>query len=511
MTDQGLKSESLTDKQTRAIELFIFGLLFLSAVAVWLARINYSLWLDEGVTAWVLEGGFADVLRRSINFQSSPVYYFLPWLAATVGGKSEAMLRLPSLLAMAASALVLYQLGKLLLDKETGVAAALIFISTNYMAFAAADARPYSVAILSVIGAMYCLIQWLQRRRWHYAAGYVLLASLTVYLHILFSSMFLVHLLLLIWYGIDDRSILTKSMPLMAFSILILLLPYYPQLESLLSRRGILSFARQPSVLSLVRPLVKLSIAIGFGLLAGQFLRSKLRFRWHRIPFGLLLSVVGWTTIPLAVLFVIGAFSPYKLFVTRYYLCAVPGGALLVAILLRALEPWRSRRIIVALTAAVLIAFGVVRLGSRNDWRGLTRVAQSLVTDRSTPVLVATGLIEEKDIDYFHDQLKRSYLLAPIAFYSLDADVVPMPSVFETPAQLDYLHGIVKGRLFGVDRFLVIDHFGFPLRDSIAKRLESKGFRYEQRGAFGMLFLFVFERDESSLTSHQPCKILPIS
>ena len=82
-------------------------LLMVTAVvigALWLVPLFSSLWLDELGTYWVVKDGLGDAVHRALTFHGqSPLYYSIVWAARSVGGNSEAVLRLPSLIATAAS------------------------------------------------------------------------------------------------------------------------------------------------------------------------------------------------------------------------------------------------------------------------------------------------------------------------------------------------------------------------------------------------------------------------
>ena len=80
--------------------------------SLWVMPLFSSLWLDELGTWWVVKDGLGDTVHRALTFHGqSPLYYLIVWSARVVGGHSEVVLRLPSLIAAAVSAVLLYRLG----------------------------------------------------------------------------------------------------------------------------------------------------------------------------------------------------------------------------------------------------------------------------------------------------------------------------------------------------------------------------------------------------------------
>jgi 4-amino-4-deoxy-L-arabinose transferase-like glycosyltransferase len=100
----------------------LLGLASLAALRLWILPLRSSLWLDETVTYWSACKGLRAAIARS---QFPPgqqfVYTMIAALAMRIGGPSEVVLRLPSLLATVLTAWLLFQLGKALFDRETGI------------------------------------------------------------------------------------------------------------------------------------------------------------------------------------------------------------------------------------------------------------------------------------------------------------------------------------------------------------------------------------------------------
>ena len=76
---------------------------------------------------------------------------------------------------------------------EAGLIGVATFVTIPYNAFAAADARPYGLAMLASLGAMLMLLRWLDDGKLLDGVLYVLLAALTVHLHYLFATTVVIH------------------------------------------------------------------------------------------------------------------------------------------------------------------------------------------------------------------------------------------------------------------------------------------------------------------------------
>jgi mannosyltransferase len=157
---------------------------------------SLSLWLDETVTYWIIEGGYAKIFARAAGPPGqSPIYYLVAWLAQLADGNNVAILRLPSLIAMIAAAWLLYKLAERLFDAETAPLATLVFVCSEQVAFEAADARPYALGLCLLTASCLMLVRWLDTGRPHYGAGYSLLIGLTIYAQIFLA-------IALVWHGV---------------------------------------------------------------------------------------------------------------------------------------------------------------------------------------------------------------------------------------------------------------------------------------------------------------------
>lgn len=477
------------------------ALIMLSVVWLWITPLGASLWLDVTATYWVIKEGFWRIFARAATTPQPSAYYFIAWLAVALGGVSEAVLRLPSLMAMGLAAFLLYRLGRRLLNPEAALLASLVFVTWKEVAFAAADARPYAMGLLLIIAAMLLLVRWLETGRWADGLGYILLASLTVYTHYLFAPMFLVHAL----YAVQRLRAGSPVglMRLCGAGILTsaLVLPVLPRVL-LLARSGAkYSFVGLPWLPQLAEffapPILVSSILVG--LLLAWFVRPAYRFSKPLTRPGALPLLVSWAVAPPLLLWAVSILTPARVFVGRYTLCAVPGLVLLAGWGLRAIGPTHKRLVVVSCMAlGALICFTPLRGGAfvhgNEDWRQAMRTVRAVAGTTRMPVLLRTGLAETPRPDSPSQPLGPDYWYsAPLSMYPAGGRVISLPYWLDRRAQ-EYLDGLASQILEPADRFLFVSRTEtgvFPawLEGHFARRFTSRPL-----GNFGQIAVLVFER-----------------
>ncbi|MGA3019999.1 MAG: glycosyltransferase family 39 protein, partial [Bryobacteraceae bacterium] len=136
-----------------------------------------SLWLDETATYWVVKDGLRDVLTRCWEWTgASAPYDLLAWFSSFLTPVTgiEPALRLPSLVAMAIATVLVYQLGRYIADRRTGLLGAVAFLCIHPVAFAAIYARPYALGLALLVASMLYFLKWLDSPRRLYAVIYVI-------------------------------------------------------------------------------------------------------------------------------------------------------------------------------------------------------------------------------------------------------------------------------------------------------------------------------------------------
>nr|BFE69592.1 hypothetical protein GCM10020092_028930 [Actinoplanes digitatis] len=141
-----------------------------------------SMWNDEYATWYASTLGLRDLAKLLNNVDAVVAPYYLAlhlWI--DVFGDSEASLRMPSALAMAATAALTAALGRRLFDTGTGLAAGLIMAALPTATRYGQEARPYAFAIGFATLATLLLLRAIERptwRRWYWYGAGVILAGL---------------------------------------------------------------------------------------------------------------------------------------------------------------------------------------------------------------------------------------------------------------------------------------------------------------------------------------------
>ena len=442
-----------------------------AVVALWLLPLGFSLWLDETVTFWIIRAEFAGILQRSLRFQGSPTYFFIPWLATKLAGDSELVLRLPSVAATALSTLLVYRIGIRLLDREAAVIAAVVFAASEHVVLAGVSARPYAFALLATLSAMLFLLRWEKSSYLREGVAYAVSASLAVYFQVLFGAMFLVHGIYLVHRRSNGGRLSYAEMFKVALLVLLFLTPFVPQLSSLSSRAGGLSWAPEPSLslLLLVIAPPGTSWGIAAGIVLARIACSGFLIKPPRITSNTLILLACWFAVPAAVIFAISVLTPSNLFWPRYLLCVVPVPAFLIASVIRSFEPRAVRHVIVAsyVFASILYLNGRVHT---EDWRGAAAAARSLITDDSVPVFVRSGLVEAAQPQWLNDPDRQSYLLAPMSYYSVNTATIALPYTPTIPETQPYLEQLLATTVAQVDRFVLISRFDVGFQQWLESR-----------------------------------------
>jgi hypothetical protein len=161
----------------------IVGLTLLGALLRFPTLDRQSYWLDELVTASLLDRGLGDVLREVPRSEATPyLYYVVAWAWSQAFGLGEVGLRSLSALAGTATVPVAYGAGVVLVSRRAGLVAAALVATSPFLVWYSQEARSY--ALFALLGAASVLTFGLAlrgRRRW--LAGWCIVSALTLATH----------------------------------------------------------------------------------------------------------------------------------------------------------------------------------------------------------------------------------------------------------------------------------------------------------------------------------------
>jgi len=152
--------------------ILVITAVFLLAVLLRLSSCYESFWIDELHTAWTIAGDFGDVAGRASSGNQMPVYFWGLWLWQQAFGDAEVVLRLTSVLAVAASAAYL----SVVVTRQTsstaaGLTSGLVLAVERNALFFGTELRPYAAVMLVATIALGETLRLLDRRAsnssWH--------------------------------------------------------------------------------------------------------------------------------------------------------------------------------------------------------------------------------------------------------------------------------------------------------------------------------------------------------
>jgi mannosyltransferase len=485
----------LAGSSATALAATILGL----AVAVfWLAPLRSSLWLDETGTVWAVHGTLRDTWERAIHPGLPSVFFsILTWGATAIGGLNEITLRVPSLIASSIAAGGVYLLARRFCDAHQSLLACALFATYGTVEFAAADARPYALALMAVVWSVLMLIQWCETGKLSYGFACVWLVALSIYAHYLCATM----LPLYAWYLIrQDPTSRPKwrhigSLGVLLGALVLLLLPVAVQLWRLRVEH---SFSGTPSFRRVIDALFY--YRLGAGILAGLAVA-----RWVWPDFSLRtqtwftrshLFLLAWYLSPILFLLAISLVSEAKLFVPRYYLWGIPGLAMLVASALSAIDPLPARR-----TAGliILLAFCTRRIPTGpaahggQDWRGVLQAARVVVARSDDTLLLRSGFQERPLKGLGTKSSLESPLMAPLAMYPVPGRAEAVPYWLENADRRRW-EAIVSGLVVRRAGFVFVSPKEGPPADAwLQGRISSENYRVSNLGNFAGITAIVFE------------------
>jgi hypothetical protein len=479
--------------------VYLAGVLTVSVVVLWILPLWSSLWLDETITYWVVKDGLPALFRRSLHFNAqSPAYFVVAWAAVAAGGATEWMLRIPSILAAAASTALVYRLGLRFVDREMGALAAVCFASYWLVADAAITARGYAIGLLVLIAAVVALDRWLGRRHPVDWAAYVMLSVLTVYIQPLFAVMFVVHVV----HAVDrarrgTAPIGWSSAVVAAGAIGLLLVPLAVALPPVWQRRMWMSavsgapFRGWGDIRFAVAPL---AIVAGSALL-----ERRLPAHYLRVPAPLVL-LSCWAAMPVIMVVAAARWMSPTVLVSRYFLCAAPAIALIMAWTIRGVRSSRIRLVLVTIVAGLSVLGMGVGVERMEDWRMALHAAADATNGRPVPVLVGATFIESARLRWPLDPEEAGYLVAPVAFYRVPGPAIPLPYDLGDEGT-GYLRQVsmMLARERGSFVLVVNTHDFFhgrsvPFRELLEHTLGPMGFSSRPIGRFGTVSVVIFER-----------------
>jgi hypothetical protein len=472
--------------------------LVISASVIWLLPYPSSLWLDELVTWWVIKGSLGDTVHRAFAFQGQTViYYVFEWLVRHIGSQ-EWILRAPSFIEVIAAAFILFRLAERFLDREYARLSVLLFVLWPAVSFEASDARPYALAVLLLLGAILALVRWLDQPTLARGVAIVILAALVGYAHLLF----VLALPPMVVYGAfryreGSTQVGVRSLVGSFAAIVALDLGLLAEVIALFERRGVLSLMDVVSFDNIARYTVPTAILVA--IIVGSII-AWFTVGWRFLPPAIERStavlLATLMLFPPVVLIAVDLTTSIHLFEARYILMATPAAVLLLAAVLRSIDPRGARSIIVVLIALFSLAASVHLTKVGEDWRWGAAEVNARGTDNSV-ILLQAGLIESEQLDWFSDPERTSYLEAPASYYHFNAPILPVPFL-STPASDKFLDAELDQLPPDIDRIYFVSRYpGDPFGHYLDGLMSARGWTEKQVQTEGGTSVAEYDRPAS--------------
>jgi mannosyltransferase len=168
---------------SRNTALLILGGLVLAGLALRLA-VPRGIWLDEAITIHQARLSLHDLFVNLYNGdRQPPLYHLTLWLTIRAFGHGEFAVRLPSLIAGTLVIPVLYELGRELYDRRTGLIAAAFAAASPVLIWYAQEVRMYEFVALFGLLALLTQLRVIRNGTMLNWAAYILATAALLWSH----------------------------------------------------------------------------------------------------------------------------------------------------------------------------------------------------------------------------------------------------------------------------------------------------------------------------------------
>jgi uncharacterized membrane protein len=168
---------------TARTALYVLGGLILAGLVL-RVLVPRGIWLDEAISVHQARLSLHDLFHNLyVGDRQPPLYALVLWLTIKVFGHSEFAIRLPSLLAGTLVIPVVYELGRELYDRRTGLIAAAFATASPLLVWYAQEVRMYMFATLFGLLAVLTQIRAVRNPSMGNWAAYILSTAALLWSH----------------------------------------------------------------------------------------------------------------------------------------------------------------------------------------------------------------------------------------------------------------------------------------------------------------------------------------
>jgi hypothetical protein len=404
---------------------FLFLCVCLLLVAFWAASSGLrtdSLWNDEAWSVWAVHSpSLIESLARIRADVHPPLYFLLLYGWTRVGGESEYGLRLLSTLLGMIGLAGTYAVGKMLVDRWTGLLALVILGASGFFIYYTREARMYTLLLALSALSTWVYMLWRKRPTRGRRLAYALLMTAMLYTHYSGALVMLTHFAHLVVTVIGLRMSKVAAWKLLIPYVLASLF-YLPWLPIFLGQmranpNGPLAIP-VPTDWGAVAAIVLILTGGNWGLVIAPFLLGSAIPQLRRYG-GAVLLIVLWLLLTPIVLLALNAWVA-PVYQVRYAIAMLPAGALLLAYGLRWVGPperigriqfSRQIRYTAALAAVVVLVIAFVQVqwtvypelwSQKSDWK---TVIEDMVVARQPLEPTITDLADYSPSAYYDRRL----------------------------------------------------------------------------------------------------------
>lgn len=458
-----------------------YWLALLLALPAYWPRLVRSLWVDEAGTYWMAQRGFWGGMERAVEFTGQSILYaaVTSWFCLPEGPWMEFALRLPSVAGLGLMLYFIARLGRRVLGEAGGLCAFVFLLFHPMCLDIFSQARPYGLAAAAVVASYWFIHEWVEQRKWRWAAGYGLAVTLVWHLHFVYVAALGAQILYLAWVMLVERRRERWgqiAVALGASTVFIAPLFWHFMRATAVSR--VISYEARPDIVDLAMTAVPLPMA---GLALGLLVLAFPLFRQGGGPWpatAVLVQWAGWWWLGMLVLFVVSQGESFRLFVPRYLGSSAGAVALLLA------AAW-AKLLSPRLAAGGAMVVAVLLGGPVGWWMGnrptgvealpMITAVRGVTPEAPPPVFFQSSLVES-NVFPWRKGVEGSYLFGELAAYPLQNRVYTLPVELDADASY-YVKGILDTELAGTP--VVVFVKGGELSPWVGREMEARGYRME--------------------------------
>ncbi|HTY57040.1 MAG TPA: glycosyltransferase family 39 protein [Candidatus Binataceae bacterium] len=470
----------------------------LLTVAALVLRLLYlgsrDLWLDEAASAKFASYSWPHFAKAVTFWPVNMTFYFaVLHVWTSVMGDSEFMLRMPSVLAAAATVPLVYLLGTKLLDRRAGLVAAVLMTVNVASVDFSQEARSYTLVVMLAALSSLFFVQSLSKPSLGNCAAYVVATVCCIYSHMFGILLLPAQWLSLVFFlpGWKPAVRLTIS----AAVIGLIAVPHFA-----LALGGNIVHLNWVQRTSPQRVYEFLALITGVGdnlkiaeyyLIACAAIAAVVALfdRSARAPFGFLMLGVF---VPAAIILVVSQYKP--LFWPRYLLVSQPFFAVLAGLAISRLRPWPITVVVLIPIVVFCVQkdFAVYQRAQREDWPDAVRyMASNAQPGDVYMVFIPFG---RQPIDYYRKRLVPNATFPALVYPDPNIDIPDSPDVsvedlFAVPHQRIWL--VSTGGSFQPAPFRRAGKEP-PEFSSVLRQMRLSSYQLENLKRFGSVREYVF-------------------